>query len=165
MGQLLAVISQPENIRLQFFVDPDNLKYLNLGQAATLKYDGQEDKGKITSVSQQADDLTKRFLIEVTPDFADKKYTLGTVIGAAIEIEKMPEDQNNIILPISAIEIGQNNNTVYIVDQGKAKKVEVKIIRVEGETAEVSVDLPMDAKIIIKNNKLVQDGSAVSVQQ
>lgn len=163
-GQLLAVISQPDNLRLQFYVDQESLPYLKTGQNIEINDNGKTETGKITSITPQADAVTKRFLVEVTPSQAQIKYSLGTVIDVKVSLDKKPKDSKNILLPLSAIEIGQNANTIMIVVEGKAQKKEVILVRVEGEAAEIAADLSDITEIIVKNNKLLNEGDPVDVK-
>jgi RND family efflux transporter MFP subunit len=162
-GQMLAVVSQPENIKLKFYIDQENLVYVKTGQTAKIIGNDREYNGRIISVTPQADEMTKRFLVEVAPDQAENNFILGTVMNVALEISKKTTGKNSIILPLSAIEIGQNANNIFIVKDGKAVKNKVEIIKVSGEAAEIKVDLPEDTMIVVKNNKLLQEGDMVKI--
>lgn len=162
-GQILAVVSQPENIKLKFYIDQDNLNFVKVGQKAKIVNSHNNYEGRIISVTLQADDITKRFLVEVAPDKPDTNFILGTVMNVSLEISKKTVNQDTIILPLSAIEVGQNANNIFIVKDGKAVKKAVEIKKVEGEAAEVKVDLPAETMIVIKNNKLLQEGDTVDI--
>ena len=62
------------------------------------------------------------------------------------------------------ITIGQNNSYIFIDENNIAKKVFITIVKVEGEAAEIKVNLPSEAKIIITNSKILQDGDPVIVK-
>lgn len=163
-GQVLAIVSQPDTVKLQFYVDQANLPYFRTGQTAKVKGDNREYAGHITGITPSADALTKRFLIEIAPDKPDSAFSLGTVMNVAVEITKQARDKNAIILPLSAIEVGQNASYIMIIKDGLAAKAEVKILRVEGEAAELKTDLPPDTRIIAEGNKEVQEGDEVTVK-
>ena len=163
-GELLATISSGQTMKFQFFVDETVLKNINKDQAVIIKNnDEKEIPGKITSLSSQADALTKRFLVEVTPAGPNANdFSLGTVVNILITVEEK-SDSNNIILPLSAIAIGQNSNSLFTIDNGQAKEINVAIVKIQGETAEIKTDLPDTAVIITDGNKLIQDGDLVEL--
>jgi len=186
-GQLLAVVSRPEDVKIVFYTDQDNLFYFRLGQAAEIKdNDGKSYAGTITAITPQADSLTRRFQIEVRPERTDLPaspagdknakpplaagtgasgvFILGTVMDVIIPITKTAKNPDTAILPLSAIEVGQSGNYVFTIENGIAKKTEVEIVKVEGENAEVKINLPKETLIITDGNKLIADGDPVAVK-
>ncbi len=164
-GQVVAVVSQSEKVRLQFYVDQDNYNYLKVGQKSSVKdNDGKTYSAKISSITPQADSITKRFLVEIIPDTQDAKlYVIGTVMNVSVPLSKTARESGAIILPLSAIEINQTDNTVFFNDNGKAKKAAVTLLRVEGETVEIKTSLGADSVVIVKGNKLVKEGDPIDV--
>ena len=71
---------------------------------------------------------------------------------------------NSLILPLSTLTIGQNETYLFTAEEGKAKKVSVEILKISGETAEVSAELPPDALGIVEGNKLVQEGEGIEIK-
>lgn len=165
-GQVLASVSEISTIKLTFFVDKDNLPYFSNGQKISISNNGDlATNGHITNIALSADPLTKRFLIEAMPDKTDpEKFSLGTIINLKIQISKKSQNPNSLILPLSAIEIGQNANYIFIVKDNKAVKQPIEIVKVEGETAEIKTKLPKETLIIIDGNKQVEDGSPVTMK-
>ena len=164
-GQLLAVVSDPDSVKLTFYVDKDTLADLKLGQAAAIETsDRGEIAGHISSIALNADSVTKRFLVEARPDDpAAFDYALGSVLSLKISIEKQVLNAGDLLLPISAIQIGQNENTIFIARDGQAIKQTVAIVRVVGETAEIKADLPPDAQVIVSNSKVLSDGASITI--
>jgi RND family efflux transporter MFP subunit len=162
-GQTLASVSRTDQVKIQFFVDEDSLKYLSAGQAVEIiGNDGQTITGKIFNLTPQADQISKKFLVEVKPDnTATAKLTAGTVVNVAISFKKTTTAENTVILPLSAIEISQNNNYIFTINNGVAQKTPVQIIKVDGETAQVEFKGDKKTLIIIEGNKLVNEGDSV----
>jgi RND family efflux transporter MFP subunit len=167
VGQPLFRISKTMNVKAQFFVDENQLPSISKGLETELA----DNKGNkipfvVRNISPQADSVTKRFLIEAYPKKLGAQNILsGTIVNVSFSIEKVPSETGALILPLSAINIGQNENYIFIAENGKAKKINVKILNVSGETADVKVDLPSDAEIIIQGSKLVRDGQDVNIVQ
>lgn len=160
-GQVLATISQTEAIKFQIYVDQDTVASIKVGQAVKIKDSEKEVNGSIVAISGAADSITKRFLVEVTPE-KGSSFALGTVVNIIVPIEKKVATANNIILPLSAIEIGQNENSIYIVIDGVAKKKNIELFKIIGETAEIKTDLKESDLIIIEGNKLIQEDEKVN---
>jgi RND family efflux transporter MFP subunit len=165
-GQILASISQTGRLKIQFFVGNDDLKYLSPGQSAEIiDNDGKIIPGKIFNLTSQADAASKKFLVEIRPDSAtSSRLTSGTVVNVAVSLKKKAAAENAVILPLSAIEIAQNNNYIFTIKDNIAQKTPVKIIKVDGENAQVEFTGDGKTLIIVEGNKLVREGDRVKVQ-
>jgi len=165
-GELLAAISSGQAMKFQFYIDESVLKNIAKDQPVIIKNnENKKIAGKITNLAAQADALTKRFLVEVAPlSQAANDFALGTVVNIVITVEKK-SDSENIILPLPAIEIGQNSTNIFIIENGLAKKIPAVIVKIQGETAEIKADLSETAVIITDGNKFIQDGDPVVLTQ
>lgn len=166
-GQLMAVVGQSDGIKLKFFVEPENVAFISLEQEVrATDSDGKEYIGKISSVSAQADMISKRFQVEASLVNLENPPLLGTVVNVHLSLSKDSVlDNGSIFLPLSAIEIGQNGNFISLVEDNKVKKMAVEIDSVLGETAKVRLDAPGEALIIINGNKLLNEGDTVKIKQ
>lgn len=161
-GQALAVISQGGAGKIQFFVEREMLEFVKKGDLVKVKIGGDdvEKEAKVSLIALEADVATKKFKIEA--DFSEKEgFSWGTIVTVKVAIQKKTTSPNNFLLPISVLTIGQNESFLFVSEEGRAKKVLVKIQEVAGEIVEITADLKEDAKIIIEGNKQVQDGSAI----
>jgi hypothetical protein len=125
---------------------------------------GNNYQGTIFSISPQADNLTRRFLVEIKLE-EGKDLVSGTVVDVALNLTINTEQKEDIILPLSTIEIGQNGNNVFVIENDLAKKIPVSIVKVIGELAEVKIEAPKETKIIIEGNKLISEGQKVRLSQ
>ncbi len=160
-GQRIATISKTGLTKIQFYVSKTELPFVTVNDHIMLDIDNHTIESIVTVVSPQADPATKRFLIEASP--LDKKpLIIGSIASVSFDIERTPTDHKNIILPLSAITVGQNESYIFVLDGNTAKKIVVTVALVQGETAEVtSTEISEDTQIIIDGNKLVSDGDAV----
>jgi RND family efflux transporter MFP subunit len=165
-GQTIAIVSQLAEIKLQFYVDQENLAGLKVGQSAKIAdSDNAAYPAKITSITPQADSMTKRFLVEVVPDKKDPElFALGTVMNVSLDIFKKSNSADSFLLPLSSIEVSQNGNSIFIIKDSLAAKANVEILRVLGESAEIKSDLPADTIIVIDGNKSIKEGDEVSLK-
>ena len=165
-GQLLATISKTGKLKIQFFVTAEEQPNFKVGQ----KISAFDDKGNsfpliVKNIATTADQTTRRFLLEA---YFEKQIPTsllaGTILTVSTEKEIKPQAEGNLILPLSAISVGQNESYVFLVENGIAKKVPVTVVRVTGEIAEVATNLSVENLIITTGNKLVHDGETVIVQ-
>ena len=162
IGQKIATISKTALTKVQFFADKEELPNFEIGTKVSINEDGNDFPGIVTRISPVADAITKRFLIEAKPT-GKNPLLIGSVINVSLGITRIPSVSGNLILPLSAITIGQNESYIFIVDNGHAKKVNIEIVKVQGEFAEIKTDISANAEIIINGSKLVQDGEEIKV--
>jgi multidrug resistance efflux pump len=162
-GQLLMTVSRPDLAKVQFFVDQATLPYLKAGMPAQLRLlDGDAIAATLVSVSSRADEQSKRFMVEA--EFAQGvRLALGTVADIALDLVYQSQGISHFMLPLSAIDVGQNGNRLTLALDGRAIKVDAEIVRIVGEAAEVSADLPADARIIVEGNRLAQEGDYLTI--
>jgi HlyD family secretion protein len=167
VGTPLFKISKTMNVKIQFFVDEQQLASIAKGMDLNMTTSsGNNVPVIVRNISPQADSATKRFLIEAYPKIPGAENLLsGTIVSVSFSVKKIPGESGALILPLSAINIGQNENYIFVAENGKAKKINVDVLNVSGETADIKADLPADAEIIIQGSKLVRDGQDINIVQ
>lgn len=167
VGQPLATVSRSSKIKVRFYVDLDQRNKLIRGQEiSATDADGNLLPLLIQNISAVADQTTKRFLIEAYPKRQTAPTLLsGTIVRVSITKILKPQNGDNFLLPLSAINIGQNESHIFVIDsENLSRKVAVNIVNVNGEIAEIKTDLPEDSLIITNGNKSIHDGETVSVK-
>jgi len=163
LGQVLATISKTNLSKVQFFVDQNELPNFSLKSTVTIN-DGQKDiAALIVNISPQADSITKRFLIEAMPT-GKEKLLIGTVVSVSANVRQSAMRPDALILPLSAVTIGQNESYIFLIENEAAKKSAVDILSVSGETVQVRTDIPEESQIIVEGNKLLKDGDKVEIK-
>ncbi len=164
-GQPILTVSQTQNIKVQFYVEPDNLLAINPGLSVmVITNDNSSYSGVVAAVSPQADQVTRRFLVEVKLEKVDG-LLLGTVATVKLSLVKTANTPGVIIVPLAAVTVGQNGNYIFVVENNQAKKVAVEIKEVLGELAKIKVDLSAETIIITDGNKLISDGQIISLSK
>ncbi len=161
-GQLVATVSDTSKLMVRFYVEEEALSQIKAGMTVNIK--DNQDKvytGIVSAVAPSADAITKRYLVEVKPD-ANFLLPAGSIININLTLTEAVASSGNIIMPLSALAIGQNESYVYVVNGDKAKKVIVKVEKVIGERAEVSGTLTDQDQVIIEGAKSLNDGDKVS---
>lgn len=165
VGQLIATISKSSNIKVQFFVDADQRAMMNKGQKISAVNTNRDSISLvIKNIAIAADQTTKRFLIEAYPEKQGSQTLLaGTIVTVSIESDIKPKNTNDFILPLSAINVGQNESYIFVSENNIVKKELANIVSVDGENAEISSGISPDAQIIIGGNKLVHEGETIEI--
>lgn len=165
VGQPLVTISKGKNVKIQFFVDQNQLASLKRGaEVAVADGNGNTFPALVRNISPAADPDTKRFLIEAFPKQpATFSPLAGTIVSVSFSFPQKPLQAGNLILPLSAITIGQNESYLFVAENGRAKKIIITIGKVTGETAELKADLDQNAQIILSGSKLLRDGDLINI--
>jgi hypothetical protein len=104
-------------------------------------------------------------LVEAYPQKQDSSHLLlGTIVTISIDKKHEPQDYKNLILPLSAITITQNESYIFVAENNTAKKIPVEVVRIIGENAEISGSLSKDSLIIVKGNKVLREEEAISIE-
>ncbi len=122
---------------------------------------GQEFKGSITRTTEALDPATRTLLVEI--DLPNKSHRLqpGMFINATLYLERR---QNALTLPPASIMPGDNANTkaVFVVENGKARRVPVKTGIDDGIWVEVIEGLTGSEDVVVVGKSNLQDGQAVT---
>jgi HlyD family secretion protein len=167
LGQQLYTISKTDKLKFQFFVDQDQLAKITEGQPVKITLGNEQTiSATIENIAPDADAVTKRFLVEAFPDEQNLQIlSAGTVVTISFSITETPQNPGDLILPLAAITIGQNESYLFLAENNRAKKVKITVVRVAGDSAEIKGELTSDAQIIINGSKLVSDGDQVVVNK
>ena len=160
-GQVVAVISKTNKIKVTFYVNADELAYIKKGQAVVIHTDDNEIAGSISLIAPEADPTTKRFLVEATPSDNDT-LPIGSLVSVHVEITQMASDTNHYIVPLSALTVGHNDTPIFIAADKTAKKVPVTVHKINGETAEISSDhIDAATQLVFDGGKFLEEGDKI----
>jgi len=84
--------------------------------------------------------------------------------GFKMLIEIVTEEAKVSTLPISAIQQEDDKNFVYVVEDGKAKRVEVKIGTVDSEKMEIKEGISKEDKVIVNPSEDIFEGTEVTAK-
>ncbi len=158
-GQALLTIADRETIKITFFVSEDELNHLNKGTKITVKTNQNRDlEGQISAVAPSADDASRRFLVEAEIPKGYSELIPGTLVNIKVPKKEIIQEKNIFLIPLSVITVDQNENYIFIAEDGKAKKIVVEIEEIEGEKARVKIDLPEDREVVVEGNKYLNEG-------
>jgi len=161
-GTALAKVNDISSVYATIQVPQEKISGIKIGQAATLTVDGIDKKydGVIQNMDLSADTSARVFNSKIKIDNGDKSLLPG-IFG---KVQLISDQKTEIItVPINALVGSEGNYSVFINDNGKAKKQKVTI----GETDENNVEITSGVKngdtVICSNTGSLQDGNEIEV--
>ena len=122
---------------------------------------GKELKASITRTTEALDPATRTLLVEI--DLSNEKHELqpGMFVTATLFLEQHP---NSLALPPAAILSGKTRDEkwVFIVEQGKARRVPIRTGIDDGVWVEVIEGLTGEEEVIVVGKSSLTDGQAVT---
>lgn len=164
-GSPVATLSQTRALKVSFGLDQEDLAGVSVGQPLVVRtQQGVETDASITRISPTADAQTRKFVVEARLGTRTGGIAPGLVVDVDLRVRRTPSRATGtVFLPLQAVAISQNETTVYVVRDGRAAKLPVTIVHVEGEYVEVAVDAPPATQVITAGSPLLAVGSAVQV--
>ena len=163
IGVVLAKVKALSPIYAVIEVDQNDMSSLKVGQSAKVKVgsNGVKDyDGIIKSIEASADTTSRVFKCKV--EVANPDQALKPGIYANVDIEA---DQTSEVIAVTTDALSGNpgNYTVFVNDQGVARKRIVSIGQITKGLVEIKDGVKNGDSVIITNVNTLQDGDAVSV--
>jgi len=155
ISKLKLVVNVPESQVV-------NLKMNDKVKVTANVYPEVSYSGKITFIAA-AGDATLNYPVEVEVTNVKGKQLRAGMYGTANF--SLPEQAPALLIPRTAFFGGLNNNSVYVIDNGKAKTRRVVGGRVFGDKVEVRGGLKEGETVIISGQVNLTDGTPVNAQQ
>ncbi|HEY6641082.1 efflux RND transporter periplasmic adaptor subunit [Povalibacter sp.] len=140
---------------------------IKLHDAAQVRLDalpGVTLTGKVSEIASAADPASGLFNIDVQLDATSQPLKSGLVAklhivpAAALAAER-------VYVPIAAIVEGnQRKATVFVLDQGHARRRDVEIAFIDGESVALLNGIDVDEQVVTDGALYLEDGEAVAVQ-
>lgn len=127
-------------------------------QVPTLKKTFQ---GQVYSIHPAMDPTTKSYPVDIKVDDTNHELLPGMFAEASIS----SEGRQAIMVPASAVLNDNTGNSVYIVQNGKAKKVSVNIGEMTSTSFEITSGLKVGDELVVQGQELLSDNVPVSTGQ
>lgn len=161
-GAALAKVNDISYIYATIQVPQEKISSVKIGQAASVTIDGKDKvfDGILQNMDLSADAATRVFNCKIKIDNSDRSLYPGTFAKAEL---LSPEKIQVITVPINVLVGKEGDYSVFINDNGKAKKQKVTI----GDTVDNNVEIVSGIKagdqIICTNTSTLQDGDVVEL--
>ncbi len=161
MSRGILSLHDIETVRILVEVVEKDVPLVNIGQEAEVRAEAYPDKvflGQVTRVVQALNRNTRTMTVEVDLPNKDHKLKGGMFARVALMVGV---HRHAIQIPIDAVTRLEENQYVYIVQNGAAHQVPVEIgARVENRI-EIVKGLAGTEQVIVSGKDLVSEGTAV----
>ena len=166
MTPLLAV-ARTDMVRVVVPIPDTDVPYLNRGDLAKFEVvalPGQTFQGVVSRYSESEDSQSRNMRTEVDLPNADDRLRDGMYGRMTIILQKA--EANALTIPSSGIvtQTSQGKGTVFVVREGKARKIDVQVTKDNGVEAEVLGGLQVQDEVITRYIGSMSEGTAVSAE-
>jgi len=157
----LFSVAEIDKLKLQGTVSQDVVSLLAIGLKVAVNVDGLTSgtlEGRVTQIGPVGTSSGQYFPMVVTIDKPGKALA-GMTARLSIEVTS-PEA---LSVPQSATKVDQGHAWVYVIEDGKARKVEVGLGVSDGRSVQILQGLKADQLVAVSNVSLLTDGAPVKV--
>jgi RND family efflux transporter MFP subunit len=161
-GQSIAVVIDRSTVRVEADVPEEDFDLVNPG----VKVDvlalsiGRHVVGTIARRSPAADESTRTVHFEIDLQDAGRTLPVGTTAELAVAAgAPLPA----IEIPLAAAAVTGSKATVFLADNGQAKRVVVNVLGEKAGRLFVDTSLPAKALVITEGRTLLKEGESIQV--
>lgn len=162
----LVVINQMDPIVVQFSVPQQALAQIRRYQAAgtirvfVTKEDGtgQLGEGRLVFIDNNVDSATATVNLKARIANTHEVLWPGQYVGVRLQLAVQPDA---LVLPQTAVQVGQDGNYVYRVKEGKAEVADIKVDRELGDDAIIASGVAAGDVVITRVPRSLRSGAAV----
>ena len=158
--QEVFIIADLDPLLVRIFVPERRMYQLHPGQEANIAVEALPDRefsGKIRMISPEVDPEsgTVKVTLEVTADGLLKPGMFATV---RIITARRPQ---TLIVPKKALVLETDEDDVFLIEEGKVKRIAIELGFVEGDKVEVVSGLKEGDQVVTVGHEGLKDGAAV----
>ena len=164
MSRGIMSLHDINTVRILFEVVERDIPLLKIGQKAELRaeaYPSHVFEGTVTRIVQALNRATRTMTVEVDLPNSDRRLKGG--MFARVEV-LVGTHYQALQVPMDAISRLEDTQYVYVVRDGKARRVEVEIGARSDNRVEIIKGLTGDEPVIVSGKDLVHDGRPVQTQ-
>jgi len=163
-GKPLAELVNVDKIEINVNIPELDVKYIKVMQKTHVRIDAFPDRGLtgiIDFVSYKADPATKTFLVKVLVDNPDHVIRPGMIARVAFLRRVIPDA---LTAPLFALVDKGGERIVFVEKDGVAHARTVSIGIIEGDRVQITEGLEQGARLIVKGQTEVEEGTRVLVK-
>lgn len=164
MSRGIMSLHDIHTVRVLIEIVERDIPLVKVGQTAELRAEAYPDQifeGTVTRIVQALNRATRTMTVEV--DLPNKDRRLKGGMFARVEI-LVGTHQQALQIPIDAISRMEDIQYVYVVREGKARRVDVEIGVRSNNRIEITKGLTGNEPVIVSGKDLIHDGSPVQTQ-
>ena len=164
MSRGIMSLHDINTVRVVIEVVERDIPLVKVGQKAELRAEAYPDhvfEGTVTRVVQALNRATRTMTVEIDLPNTDRRLKGGMFARVQVMVGTR---QQALQIPIDAVSRLENMQYIYIVQEGKAQRVDIEIGARNGNHVEVTSGLTGREQIIVAGKDLVHDGAPVQTQ-
>lgn len=164
MGKPLVEIDNNAELIVNVNITESDLERINVGSKAILKVKGASDEitTTVSKVLPNINPNTRVGIVEIGPIKPQEGVNL--VSGSSVEVDIIiSESENKLVIPKSAIRNLNDENIVYLYDEGVVKETIITTGMTVGERTEVIEGLQEEDQIAINNLSKLYENAKVYI--
>ncbi|MCA9757261.1 MAG: efflux RND transporter periplasmic adaptor subunit [Candidatus Eisenbacteria bacterium] len=163
-GTRVARIIDPFHLELEGAITEREVAYVNKGATVLVVLEGLAEPvtGEVTWVGFEADPTNGKFPVEVTVENKDLDLRPGLLGRARIEKQTIVDA---VVIPRDAVLSTSEGPTVFIAENGKARRRSVGLGIDQGTLVEVRSGLDAGDELVVRGHRDLADGSPVAIQE
>ena len=164
MSRGIMSLHDINTVRVLIEVVERDIPLVKVGQKAELRAEAYPDyvfEGTVTRIVQALNRATRTMTVEVDLSNDDRRLKGG--MFARVEV-LVGTHRQALQVPIDAISRLEDTQYVYVVRDGKARRVEVAVGALSDKRIEIIKGLTADEPVIVSGKDLVHDGRPVQTQ-
>jgi len=163
VGQCVARIVDRDTLKVVLDVPENDVRYLKVGQAEQVLPDGRGGEsvvGKITFISELADEQTRTSRVEITVDNRDRKLRAGRIVLARLSRRHL---KDVVMIPLRAVIPEEHGKSVYVESNGKAERRAVELGFFKDDDVRIVKGLSKGDRLIVEGFRYVAPDQPVRV--
>ena len=169
-GQMLAAgstamtVEQMGEVYVTCQIEQQYVSYVTPGLAVEVRVDAYPDRvftGTMDIVNPAADKDNRMFLVKARVPNTDFALKPGMFVLASVK----DQPERMLLVPKNCVQSKKGLSYLYIVEDGKAKRVRVELGDDVGDNVQIVSGLTDGAQVILDQIDRLQDGRAVAVQE
>ncbi len=164
MSRGIMSLHDIDTVRVLIEVVERDIPRVKIGQKAELRAEAYPDQifeGTVTRIVQALNRATRTMTVEIDLPNRDRRLKGG--MFARVEV-LVGTHLQALQIPIDAVSRLEESQYVYIVEEGKARRVDIEIGAQQGSYIEITNGLTGNEEIILSGKDLVHEGTPVQTQ-
>jgi membrane fusion protein (multidrug efflux system) len=162
-GGVITTLDDLSVVKLDFSVPEIFLSTLKAGlpiEAQSSAYPNATFKGRVDSIDTRVDPTTRSIVVRALMDNRDSRLRPGMFMT----LQLVRSEGKALMLPESAVVPENSSHFVFVVEQGRASKREVKMGRRRPGEVEILDGVTVEDVVIVDGTMNVHDGSSVATR-
>jgi RND family efflux transporter MFP subunit len=161
-GTPVAKIFQKNKREVEIYIDPKDLGKIPIGSNAKILFrdDNTQYTGEITDILPTADANTHL----VTATINLKTFPEIIIPNSIVKVEvELSIEGDHIYIPLKSVLVREEGNYVFLLEDGKTKKVLIENGKILGSSIEVLSGLNIGETLIIDGHRTLDEGVNVEI--